>query len=300
MSILNYNQGRSGFGLTALNKARAAGLSDQQIQRQAAQAGLQLGAAASLSLGANPTMHAFAQPGSYGFGAGAVQRAQAAGMTNAQIRSNLADSGLTIGEEAAKILNVNAGRTYAGYAPSVQGQTSYAGNAGGMYPLRPQLAPRGYGMDGRFSSNLGYSPTLYIAGGANDYEGLNAVFGTDYQGGPDIGGGYHDPDFHRVNYVPPASDPGRPFGGYPGGVNPNQMTSDFNKMIADNKALLEQQLSAGSTTSTTVPQMNYTVPGDAKVSGVNSAGSGRTKSTTTSFTRKKDAASDLQIKSVNI
>lgn len=312
MSILNYNKGRSGFGLTALNKARAAGLSDQQIQRQAAQAGLQLGPAASLSLGANPTMHAFAQPGSYGFGASAVQRAQAAGMTNAQIRSNLADSGLTIGEEAAKILNVNAGRTYAGYAPGVQNQTSYAGNSGGMYPLRPQLAPRGYGLGigyegkdpnaipGYASAKLGFSPTFYIAGGSSDYEVINQLYGLDYQGGPDIGGGYRDPDFHRVNYVPPASDPGRPFGGYPGGINPNQMTSDFNKMIADNQALLEQQLSAGSTTSTTVPQMNYTVPGDAKVSGVNSAGSGRTKSTTTSFTRKKDTASDLQIKSVNI
>ena len=102
MSILNYNKGRSGFGLTALTAAREAGLSDRQIQRQAAQAGLQIGPAAALSLGANPTMHAYAQPGSYGFGASALQRAQAAGMTNAQIRSNLADSGLTIGEEAAK------------------------------------------------------------------------------------------------------------------------------------------------------------------------------------------------------
>ena len=203
MSIFNYNQGRSGFGLTALTKARNAGLSDRQIQRQAAQAGLQIGPAAALELGANPTMHAYTQPGSFGFGAGALAAAQAAGMTNAQIRSNLADSGLTIGDKAAQVLNVNPGRTYAGYAPGVQGQTEYAGNAGGMYPLRPQLAPRGYGMDGRFSSNLGYSPTLYIAGGENDYDGLNFVFGTDYQGGPDIGGGYSDPDFNRVNAVMP-------------------------------------------------------------------------------------------------
>lgn len=203
MSIFNYNQGRSGFGLTALTKAREAGLSDRQIQRQAAQAGLQIGPAAALSLGANPTMHSYTQPGSFGFGAGALAAAQAAGMTNAQIRSNLADSGLTIGDKAAQALNVNPGRTYAGYAPSVQNQTEYAGNAGGMYPLRPQLAPRGYGMDGRFSSNLGYSPTLYIAGGENDYDGLNFVFGTDYQGGPDIGGGYSDPDFNRVNAVMP-------------------------------------------------------------------------------------------------
>ena len=105
MSLLNYNKGRSGFGLNALTQARDAGLSDRQIQRQAAQLGLQIGPAASLSLGANPTMHAFAQPGSSGFGAGALQRAQAAGMTNAEIRSNLADSGLHIGDKAAKILN---------------------------------------------------------------------------------------------------------------------------------------------------------------------------------------------------
>ena len=205
MSLLNYNKGRSGFGLSALTQARDAGLSDRQIQRQAAQLGLQIGPAAALSLGANPTMHAYTQPGSFGFGAGALAAAQEAGMTNAQIRSNLADSGLTIGDKAAQILNVNPGKTYAGYAPSVQGQTSYAGNSGGMYPLRPQLAPRGYGMDGRFSSSLGYSPTLYIAGGENDYDGLNFVFGTDYQGGPDIGGGYSDPDFNRVNAVMPQS-----------------------------------------------------------------------------------------------
>jgi hypothetical protein len=211
----------TGFGATALQKARNSGLSDNQIKSALANAGLQIGPKAALSLGANPTMHQYTQPGSYGFGAGALAAAQAAGMTNAEIRSNLATSGLTIGDKAAEALNVNPGFTYAGYAPSVR-QDGYAGNSGTQYPLRPQLAPRGYGMDGRFSSSLGYSPTLYIAGGENDYDALNTVFGLNYDGGPNIGGGYYDPDFNQREFVPASS-----FG--IGGMDPAMMA--FNAIM---------------------------------------------------------------------
>ena len=291
MSILNYNQGRSGFGLTALTKAREAGLSDQQIQRQAAQAGLQIGPAASLSLGANPTMHAYTQPGSFGFGAGALAAAQAAGMTNAEIRSNLADSGLTIGDKAAQVLNVNPGRTYAGYAPGVQNQTSYAGNSGGMYPLRPQLAPRGYGMDGRFSSNLGYSPTLYIAGGENDYDALNFVFGTDYQGGPDIGGGYSDPDFNRVNYVPPGHDPMRLFDG---GMDP--------AMAAFNAIMQRYNMDNATTNKATAPtpQASFGSAGSTSntARGVRTAGT--PGSGTTYNTMNRAGSTGLAIGGLNV
>lgn len=292
MSLLNYNKGRSGFGLNALTQARDAGLSDRQIQRQAAQLGLQIGPAAALELGANPTMHAYTQPGSFGFGAGALAAAQEAGMTNAQIRSNLADSGLTIGDKAAQILNVNPGRTYAGYAPGVQNQTSYAGNSGTMYPLRPQLAPRGYGMDGRFSSNLGYSPTLYIAGGENDYDALNFVFGTDYQGGPDIGGGYSDPDFNRVNYVPPGNDPMRPFGGY--GSDP--------AMMAFNAIMQKYNMDNATTNQATAPapQASFGSAGSTSntATGVRSAGS--LGSGTTYNTMNRAGSTGLSISGLNM
>jgi hypothetical protein len=134
---------------------------------------------------------------------GSLAKAQAAGMTNAEIRSSLAASGLQIGDQAAQALNVNPGKTFLGYAPGVQ--TEHKTYLGNTYSARPQLAPRGYGMDGRFSSDQGYSPTLYISGGANDHAALNYVFGTDYDGGPNIGGGYYDPDFHQREFVPASS-----------------------------------------------------------------------------------------------
>lgn len=297
INLAQFSKSGTGFGQGAYAAARQH-YSDAQIRSALPSSGLRIGQVVGQTLGGDTGLYQH-RGGQGQFGMGTLAKAQAAGMTNAQIRSSLAMSGLRIGDKAAQALNVNPGKTFLGYAPGVQ--QSFMGNSGGGYPSRPQLAARGYGMnDGTYFADKGYSPTFYIAGGANDHNAHNFLFGTDYDGGPDIGGGYSDPDFHRVNYVPPGHDPGRPFGGWPGGINPNQMTSSFNKMVADNQALLAQQLSAGSTTSTTVPQMNYTVPGDAKVSGVNSPSSKRTKSTTTSFTRKKDTASDLQIKSVNI
>lgn len=193
-------RGMNGFGGAALQRARAGGLSDNQIRAALSGAGLTIGQDVGQALGADTSLYGYR--GSSGqFGASSLAAAQAAGMSNAQIRSSLAMSGLQIGDQAAQALNVNPGKTYLGYAPGVQ--TEFQGNSGTMYGARPQLAPRGYGMDGRFSSNLGYSPTLYIAGGENDYDALNYVFGTNYDGGPDIGGGYSDPDFNRVNAVMP-------------------------------------------------------------------------------------------------
>lgn len=231
MSLAQYSNGTGGFGLAAVNRARAGGMSDAQIRASLSGAGLTIGQAAGQSLGANTDLYQFrGGGGGGGFGASAVQRAQAAGLSNAQIRSSLAMSGLQIGDKAGELLNVNAGKTYLGYSPNLS-QTSYAGNNGADYKLRPMLAPRGYGMDGRFSSDQGFSPTLYQAGGENDYDGLNFVFGTNYQGGPDIGGGYSDPDFNRSNYVAPESDPNRPFGGYPAGQGPSAMNAGAGKNV---------------------------------------------------------------------
>tara|TARA_R110002012_G_scaffold112447_1_gene258179 strand:- start:9 stop:833 length:825 start_codon:yes stop_codon:yes gene_type:complete len=215
---LNNSEYGGGFGLKALERARAGGMSDNDIRSQLSSAGLVIGRGAGDALGADTSLYGYRGAGGQ-FGQASYQAASAAGLSDAQIRSSLAMSGLQIGDQAGKSLNVNAGKTYLGYSPNTQ--QSFGGNNGQQYGSRPMLAPRGYGMDGRFSSDQGYSPTLYVAGGANDYDALNSVFGTNYQGGPDIGGGYSDPDFHKSNYVAPANDPDRPFGGYPAGQGPS-------------------------------------------------------------------------------
>ncbi len=307
MSIAQFARGGGGFGLAALDRARATGMSDRQIHQQLAKSGLQIGPAASLSLGANPTMHAFAQPGSSGFGAGALQRAQAAGMTNAEIRSNLADSGLTIGDKAAQVLNVNPGRTFAGYSPFLE-KTEYAGNAGGMYGLRPQLAPRGYGLGigyegkdphaipGYTSATWGYSPSFYIAGGSSDYEVINQLYGLNYDGGPDIGGGYRDPDFHRINYVPPAHDPMRPFGGYGAGGGMDPAMSAFN-------AIMQRYNMDNATTNQATapaPQASFGSAGSTSNTALGVRTAGTPGSGTTYNTMNRDVPTGLSISGLNM
>ena len=257
-----------GFGQGAYDRARAAGLSDAQIRSALPSSGLKIGETIGSQLGGNTNLYNYRNPESGGFGITSYNNAIASGMTPEQIRSSLASSGLRIGDLAAQALNVNPGMTYLGYSPNVQ--TSFSGNSGTNYPARPQLAPRGYGMDGRFSSNLGYSPTLYISGGANDYQGLGAVFNANFSA-DQAGGGYSDPYFHQVNYVPPPNDPNRPFGGY--GAQQMQMPG-FN-----------------------MPAFNYSLPGGSTVSGVKSAASTRN---TTAGSFGAATPGGLQIKSVNI
>jgi len=251
-----------GFGQGAYAAAKAQGYTDAQIKAALPSSGLTIGAKVGSALGGNTDLYQYRGGGGQ-FGLSSYNNAIAAGMTPGQIRSSLAASGLRIGDKAAEALNVNQGMTYLGYSPYVK--QSFAGNSGIQYPARPQLAPRGYGMDGRFSSDQGYSPTLYISGGGNDYGALNAVFGTNYEGGPNIGGGYYDPDFGRVNYVPPPSDPNRPYGGY--GM------SDY-----------------------TIPAFNYALPGGSKVSGVKSAASARSSA---SGSYGMGGTAGMQIKNVN-
>ena len=265
----------NGFGGAALQRARAGGLSDNQIRAALSGAGLTIGQDVGQALGADTSLYGF-RGGSGQFGASSLAAAQAAGLTNHQIRTSLATSGLQIGDQAAQALNVNPGKTYIGISPHTIAKgfgDGFMGNAGGKYPLRPQLAPRGYAMDGRYSSDEGFSPTFYIAGGANDYEAHNHLFGLNYQGGPDIGGGYSDPDFHRINYIPPASDPFRPFGGYGaggtmGGMNPAM--SAFN-------AVMNRYGMAGNTgnnVTTPGPQPSFGSAGTTRntATGVRTAG----------------------------
>jgi len=258
---------KGGFGQGAYDRARNAGLSDAQIRAALPSSGLKISETIGAQLGGNTSLYSYRnQAVGGGFGIDSYNRAIAAGMTPGQIRSSLAASGLRIGDKAAQALNVNPGMTYLGYSPYVQ--QSFKGNSGLNYPARPQLAPRGYGMDGRFSSDQGYSPTLYISGGGNDAGALNTVFGTNFSPAA-VGGGYYDPDFGRVNYVPPPSDPNRPYGGYNGETLPNY----------------------------TMPAFNYSIPGGSKVSGVKSAVSSRSSA---SGSYGMGGTAGMQIKNVNI
>lgn len=268
INLAQFSSTGSGFGQGAYDRARAAGLSDAQIRSALPSSGLTIGTAVGSQLGGSTDLYAHRGTASTGFGMEAYNRAINSGMTPEQIRSSLASSGLRIGDLAAQALNVNPGMTYLGYSPYVQ--ASYRGNSGINYAARPQLAPRGYGMDGRFSSNLGYSPTLYIAGGTSDAAGLSAVFNTNFTP-MEAGGGYSDPYFHVVNYKAPEHDPYRPFGGYA----PQAMQiQPFN-----------------------MPAFNYSIPGGSTVSGVKSAASSRGVSTG-SF--GSSTPGGMQIKSVNV
>lgn len=281
INLAQFSKSGTGFGQGAYEAARQH-YTDAQIRAALPSSGLQIGQAVGQTLGGDTSLYQHRGAGG-GLGMGTLAKAQAAGMTNAEIRSAAAMSGLTIGPKAAAALNVNPGMTYLGYSPNLK-QTEYQGNAGGMYGLRPQLAPAGYGLtDPTFSGDRGYSPTYYIAGGANDYEAANFLFGTNYQGGPDIGGGYSDPDFHRINYVPPAHDPYRPFGGYPNGYNPNTMQVSGYQM--PQTALM--------------PTINSAIPGGAKVSSVANAGASlRSRNLGSGGT--SGGGSTMQTKSINI
>ena len=190
-----------GFGLKAIERANKAGVSNAQIRAALSTTpGLTIGTRAGQHLGADTTLYGFQNQG--GFGANSYAAARGAGYSDADIRSSLAGSGLTIYDKAAESLNVNPGYTYLGYAPKVT--QSFAGNDGNMYDSRPQLAPRGFGLNNpTFSSQMGYSPTFYISGGHDDAHAYDFLFGGNAGAGGSIGGGYSDPGFHERNYIPP-------------------------------------------------------------------------------------------------
>ena len=285
-----------GFGANALARARQS-LSDSQIKAALSGSGLTIGQQVGQSLGADTSLYGFRGSGGQ-FGAGSLAAAQQSGMSNAQIRTALAQSGLQIGDQAAQTLNVNPGKTYIGIAPGTR--TDFQGNSGSMYGLRPQLAPRGYGMNSGYGGEQGYSPTFYIAGGENDHNAHNFLFGTDYQGGPDIGGGYSDPDFHRVNYVPPAHDPFRPFGGY--GAGGGMMGGMDPAMSAFNQIMSRYGMQGDTTNQATGPatQASFGSAGSTSntARGVRTAGT--PGSGTTYSTMNRAGSSGLQIGGLNV
>ena len=204
VNLKQYSNTGTGFGQGAYDRAIAAGLKPSQIKQALPGSGLRIGGAVGKTLGGNTSLYEHRGGGGQ-LGMGTYNKARAAGMTNEQIRSAAASSGLTIGGEAAKALNVNQGKTYLGIAPGKP--ASYKGNSGNLYPARPQLAPRGFGLnDPNLSSDLGYSPTFYSYGGTNDYDAMNTIFNQPAGtfNASNAGGGYSDPQFNEVNAQLPA------------------------------------------------------------------------------------------------
>jgi len=189
---------RTGIGATYVQQQMDAGKSLQQIQNEAAQKGYTVGAKAQamFSNAANrgadysanrglPQTGRFFDPtnfssatndsmGNGGFGASALARARGSGYTDAQIRSTLAASGVTIGGKAADQLGVMAGKTYytgpQGKQRPDNTEYSYSGQAGDRRS-RPVLLPKdAYNrlIDKPFSSNY-----LFVAGGESDGETMS-------------------------------------------------------------------------------------------------------------------------------
>jgi len=264
---------QGGFGQGAYDRARAAGLTDAQIRAALPSSGLKIGTTIANQLGGSTSLYNYRnQAIGGGFGIDSYNRAIAAGMTPHNIRQSLASSGLRIGDKAAEALNINPGMTYLGYSPHVQ--QSFAGNSGNQYASRPILAPRGYGLNNpTFSSDQGYSPTFYIAGGANDYDAINFLFGTDYQGGPNVGTGYYDPNFHSVENKAAANLAATM------SILPTQKTEDFDYSM---------------------PAFNYSMPGGSSRSSVSGVRSGASSRSTSSSSLGQSIAGGMQIKNVNV
>lgn len=200
-----------GFGLNSRAAANAAGITDAQIKAAlpSLAGNYKIGEGLGKKYGADTKMYAFQNQG--GFGAKSLEAARAAGYTDNEIRSSMASSGLLIHPLGAEGLNVNPGKTYLGIAPGVA--DSNVGYSGTKYAARPNLAPAGYGFGMGLGDAQGYSPTLYISGGTSSYEPMNTIFGTDYQGGPHIGDGYRDPNFH-IDNAASSPAPTNPFNDY--------------------------------------------------------------------------------------
>jgi hypothetical protein len=278
INLAQFSKSGTGFGQGAYNRARAAGLSDAQIKAALPSAGLTIGSSVGQSLGGSTNLYQHRGGGGQ-FGLTSYNNAIAAGLTPGQIRSSLAASGLRIGDKAAQALNVNQGMTYLGYSPGTQ--ASFKGNSGLEYPARPILAPRGYGLNNStFSSDRGYSPTFYVSGGTNDFDAVNFLFGTNYQGGPNVGTGYSDPTFNEVNAGTPSA-----------AMRIANTGVDFKVPEFDFK-LPEFDFS--------MPAFNYSIPGGSSkssVSGVRSAVSSRNR---TSGSLGRSTPGGMQIKSLNV
>lgn len=212
---------RTGIGATYVQQQLSQGRSLQDIQAEAKSKGYEVGAAAqqifdnAAAAKANysdnrgvPSSGRFFNPANFsgddkdslgngGFGAQALARARAAGYTDAQIRTTLAGSGVTIGPQAADQLGVMPGKTFFtgedGTKRPDNVAQSYLGQAG-TRNTRPVLLPKGaynYAQNKPFDSN-----TVWAAGGVNDADVANLYLRGDYKEGGEYGT-YSEPDWGK-------------------------------------------------------------------------------------------------------
>ena len=100
-------------GMKGINAALAAGMTINEIRSQLAREGVQTGSRATEFLAARPASSFISQyggdeTGMRNSGLIALNRAQAAGMSLGQIRSQAAAEGITFGERAANVLRQDA------------------------------------------------------------------------------------------------------------------------------------------------------------------------------------------------
>ena len=213
---------RTGIGANYVQRQLDAGRSIQDIQSEAARKGYTVGAKAqsmfdnaakqstdySGSYGLPPTGRFFDptnysgaedEMGSGGFGLAALNRARAAGYTDAQIRTTLAGAGVEIGGKAADSLNVAAGKTFYTGADGKKRPDGIASNfmgQAGRRSTRPFLLPKGaynHAQGKPFEQNY-----LFAAGGANDAEIANLFLRGDWRAAePGKYGAYSEPDWNK-------------------------------------------------------------------------------------------------------
>jgi len=213
---------RTGIGATYVQQQLDAGKSLGQIQAEAKSKGYTVGAKAQ-SMFDNAAKQSTDYSGSYGlpstgrffdptnfsgaedemgsgsFGLSALNRARAAGYSDAQIRTTLAGAGVEIGGKAADSLNVQAGKTFYTGADGKKRPdnvaSSYTGQAG-RRSTRPVLLPKGaynYAQSKPFERNY-----LFTAGGTNDAELANLYLRGDRKAAvAGEYGAYSEPDWRK-------------------------------------------------------------------------------------------------------
>ena len=210
------------FGAAALQRARDAGHSDADIQSAITSGGWNLGKAAQQALSSGGSVQdalkgqrniwAHYSGSGGGWGAGANTRALAAGMTRPEIRSQLAESGLRIGEEAAKDLNVHAQQTTHIRPDDVKDKYNGYNTRYVMMPRDVRVTHLNYDE----GDPRRYSTGVYAGGGYSDASLANFYGNFDPTGGDDgpykhgTRGTYQDADWDYNIGGGKGVDSGRP------------------------------------------------------------------------------------------
>ena len=192
---------------------------------------------------------------STGWGQAAQAAANQSGMSDAQVRSQLASSGLAIGQRAADVLNVNPVQTRKDFPDHVK--DSY-----NNYKTRAILTPKGASVGGIVYSAGGYSDADIV----NNYSGnrKHGEWGT-YQD-PDwenyVGAGIYDPnrgakmreagEGYEQNAIPSLQGAGRPSGRTTELKGTYDIQRDYDP-VASYQDTFNQSVSNGGGTPTQAP-----------------------------------------------